>query len=667
MYAQVFLVNGFNQPLWYTIPVSLQSKIKIGSLVSVPLRQRKEVAVVHHIAAMIDNEQHFIIRELEGLVQFPEDAVHGSFLDRVAHTYFVTRFYFYRRIKLFLKQDGRDRIRGARVGLSQEVSLQRLLPVQLTEEQQKVVDYVSPLITTPSYAPVVVHGVTGSGKTEIYKKLIQQAVDEGKSVIMLLPEVTLAMQFERIFQVQLPTVFVSGFHSGSSVKEKRAVWEKLCKGSPMLLIGVHQPVLLPMAHLGLIIVDEEHETGFQEKQHPKINSKYAALTRAFMYNIPIVLGSATPSLQTMHNVQQRGWMLFPLLKRFGGTFPTIKKVIMTQLKDQKRASFWISKELEVAVAACLARKEQAIIFLNRRGYSFFVQCKECGFIVRCQHCSVSLTLHVESEECEVLRCHYCNYQEDFPRQCQSCKAGSHAFLRKGLGTEQVVHIFQKLFPGARIARADLDTTKLKHAWQETVEQFKQGELDILIGTQTITKGYHFKKVTLVGVLWADLNLHFPSYNAAEVTLQQLLQVAGRAGRQSDSSTVIIQVMRDHQIFDYLQEQKYGEFCDLELSMRQESCYPPFVRLAYLEIRHKNEKQVEDDAWDLVEKLNAANEAMLLDVAILGPAHPVVHRVFNQHMRHIVLKSASFDALHKLVNAARAGWQPESQIFIVIDQ
>ena len=238
-----------------------------------------------------------------------------------------------------------------------------------------------------------------------------------------------------------------------------------------------------------------------------------ALWRAKIYGIPIVLGSATPSVNTLFQVEKKGWKLFQITQRFAGKFPEVKKVLLTE-QDRRRKYFWVSKELEQAVAQTLARKEQVIIYINRRGFSFFVQCKLCGFIFQCPHCSVSLTLHMTTrpgqEKKSQLCCHYCEYKLPSPKSCISCKAGSAHLLKKGIGTQQVVEIFQELFSYARIARADLDSTSKKKTWHKTVEQFEQGELDILIGTKSVTKGYHFPQVTLVGILWADLNLHFPA-------------------------------------------------------------------------------------------------------------------------------------------------------------
>jgi len=485
------------------------------------------------------------------------------------------------------------------------------------------------------------HGVTGSGKTECYKRLFIHALNAGKSALLLLPEVTLAIAFESRLKKEMPEMAIYGFHSGKTPKEKAEMWNNLKSGMPMLLIGVHLPILLPIPNLGIIVVDEEHEVGYQEKKHPKINSKEAALMRAQHAQIPIVLGSATPSVSTLYNVKTKKWAFFQLKKRFSGTLPVVKTVFLTEKKGNRR-EFWISKELEAAIRDRLAKKEQTIIFINRRGMSFFVQCKECSFIFVCKQCSVSLTLHDDNR----LVCHYCGEHTVISDVCPGCKVHDQ-FLKKGIGTQKVVAILQKMFPQARIERADLDVTAKKKVWQKTITQMHSGEIDILVGTQTITKGFHFPLVTLVGVLWADLHLHFPVYNAAETALQQLIQVAGRAGRECDQGMVIIQAMADHELFNYLNEVDYLGFYAHEIEMRECLQYPPCARLVEIELKHVNEIIIEKEAAVLVSALCAIVENEKLDVQVLGPSRPSVAKIKNIHSRKIYFKGKDFSVLSRL--------------------
>ncbi len=641
MFIQVKLLNGFPEPLLYQVPSDWPQASLKGALVTVPLRQQKQSGWV--IGEYAEKPAHitFAIKHAIALELLPADAKYLPFINQLAAYYCVDPIHFIKRIRHFLAQKEID---SETIASRPESSHQ--IPM-LTNEQQAVCNFLLPRIGAPAYTPTLLHGVTGSGKTEVYKQLIIETIAQHKTAIFLLPEVTLALQFEKLLRAQLPsTITLCSFHSATTPKEKRILWQQLMEQKPMLIIGVHLPILLPVSNLGIIIIDEEHDTGYQEKKHPKINTKEAAILRAYLHNIPLLLGSATPSISSLHQVKTKGWHLFELKKRFAGAFPEIKTVLLTDKKE--RRSFWISRELEQAIKDRLAKKEQTIIFINRRGYSFFVQCKNCSFIFGCPSCSVSLTLH----EDDSLTCHYCTYQMQLPSTCHSCKQKSDQFIKKGIGTQQAVMILEKLFPQARIARADLDTSLKKKQWQQTVSDFQNGKIDMLVGTQTITKGYHFPKVTLVGILWADLNMNFPVYNAGETTLQKLIQVAGRAGRQSQESLVIMQTMADYPLFSYLNEQRYLEFYNKEIETRQEVLYPPCIRLAEIEMKHSNEQTIDAEADSLTNILLEMIEKEKMSVTLLGPSKPPVHKIKSAHMRKIYLKSHHINELIKLFTSIK---------------
>jgi len=416
------------------------------------------------------------------------------------------------------------------------------------------------------------------------------------------------------------------------------LWRQLIAHNPILIIGVHLPILLPIANLGFIIIDEEHATGYQEKKHPKVNSKEAALLRAKLNGIPIILGSATPSFTTLYNVKTKKWKFFQLQQRFVGTFPQIETVFLTDKKERK--NFWVSNQLERAITQRLEKKEQTIIFLNRRGFSFFVQCKGCSFIFSCNNCSVSLTLH----EKNILTCHYCGFVQQLPASCPTCHAGDKQLLKKGIGTQRVVTILEYLFPEANIARADLDTTMKKKRWQEIMHDFSAGKIDILVGTQTITKGLHFPRVTLVGILWADLHLHFPMFNATETAVQQLIQVAGRAGRNHENSLVILQAMMDYPAFSYLNERDYLKFYQHAMQTRKTLGYPPYKRLVEIELKCADELIVGREAVHIVRRLQLIGEKKKLPVQVLGPAKPPVSKIKNIYMRKLYMKGSNINDL-----------------------
>lgn len=663
MFVKVRLLNGFRKELTYKVPENLYSKNLLNKIVRVPIRNKHLSAIVTQEFENLNQKENFEIRELIGFEIFPKDNFYEIFTESLSQYYQINKLFFLKRIKGFLNEKSElntdtipeNNIKQEKTKIKNPEKIETYTEtcnkkeVKLTLEQETVVNYLERKILNLEYAPTLLHGVTGSGKTEIYKKLIIKSIETGKSVLLLLPEVTLAIQFEKIMRDQLPeNISIHSFHSGTSIKNKKTTWELLLKNAPVLIIGVHIPVILPIPNLGLIIVDEEHESGYQEKKHPKINSKDAAIMRANLNKIPILLGSATPSISSLHNVKTKNWKFFQLKNRFSGNFPEIKTVF---LSDKKlRRNFWISQELEDAIRDRLAKKEQIIIFLNRRGYSFFVQCKDCAHIFSCPNCSVSLTLHSnktnklenktiqannsESKN-EILTCHYCNYAIEYPTKCPKCSKTE--FLKKGIGTQQVVTILEKLFPFASIARADMDTSTKKKLWQETMQNFESGKINILVGTQTISKGFHFPRVTLVGILWADLNLHFPIYNSSETTLQQLIQVAGRAGRNSQESLVIVQAMGQNKIFDFLNEIDYLNFYTHEADKRDLLGYPPYKRLIEIELKNTNEIILDKEANSIAIKLINLCKSKNFMSDILGPSEPPVAKIKNIYTRKIYVK------------------------------
>ncbi len=653
MYVQVSLLNGFSQSLWYSVPKEYWEDIFIGTLVQVPLQKRVEHAIVLQIQRERPCGAFFIIKEILAVDKIPADPNYYAFISQIASSYHYSAAQLLKRVRMFLNQTHEKVLQKEDEAL---ISKQQSF---LTDEQQKVVAFVSPAIKKGLYQPIVLHGITGSGKTYVYKELIMQALQEQKTVLLLLPEVRLAMHFQQQLAHLLPAgTPLFGFHSASAVSEKKEVWNALRAAQVCVIIGVHLPVMLPINNLGLILIDEEHDPSYQEKQLPRIHTREVALIRARFYGIPIVLGSATPSLLTLYRTRAHKWPFFQLTKRFSGALPVIKTVFLT--KNKERPFFWITHELKREIQARLLRKEQTIIFLNRRGYSFFVQCSVCSLIFSCKHCSVSLTLHENNS----LMCHYCGYAQKVPFECSECKANSDLFLKKGVGTQQAVSMLKELFPKAIIARADMDSSARKKEWQKTVSDFKKGKIDILVGTQTIAKGFHFPRVTLIGILWADVNLHFPVYHAAEVALQQLIQVAGRAGRESIESTVIVQTCSDHPIFSHISEIDYLAFYKTEIASRKMLGYPPIGYLFEVSVSHAKEVVVKAEAelFALLLK-NIASAIVHEKVQILGPSCPPVYKIKSRYTWNIYVKGMSFEVLSILyqeVLKARS-WKTSIQV------
>lgn len=629
MFARVKLLNGFSKELTYTIPTALEQNIQRGSIVKVPLQNRVEQACVVAIEKMATGS--FAIRDIISCEQFPPDTNYHDFCQIIAQYYALEPITLYQRLRSCLFSSERDTL------LPKEKISQH--SVQLTAEQESIVTDFLPHLEKTEFFPSLLHGVTGSGKTEVYKKLLAHTIALKKTALFLAPEIMLAHHFAMLFRASLINVPVYTFHSATPRGEKRALWQALIAGTPIVIIGVHLPILLPIKNIGLIIVDEEHDAGYQEKKHPRLNSKEMALMRAHFYRIPIMLGSATPSVATCAAAQKNNWLVYRLRERFSGAFPQISVVNLTA--NARKKTFWISHRLEREIRECLARKKQALIFLNRRGYSFFVQCHSCGAVPQCNACSVSLTLH----ENDILKCHYCGFSRTVSA-CSNC--ASHDFAKKGIGTQQLVAQLQTLFPEARIARVDGDIARKPQEWESLCRAVTQEEIDILVGTQLITKGHHFPGVTLVGIIWADANVHFPRYNAAEVSLQQILQVAGRAGRAHTHSHVVVQTLSEHPIFSFLSEELYEQFCTQEIEIRRKTGYPPAVRCAQIEIRHAVQEIAEHDAHRIAHILREQENC-----TVLGPVPPIIEKIHNIFTQQIFLKSPSAMALSTLFTKLKA--------------
>lgn len=640
----VKLLKGWNEKLWYVVPQHLEKMISPGTLLQVPLRTIFYPALVLHCTDVKPDLAGKEIKELSCVYSVPNDPFFQNFIKQIHRLYFLPSHHLHQRLCHFLLSKPLE--------IESNISEQKCSPVNhseitLTPIQQEIFNQIAPKILIPKYAPHLLQGVTGSGKTYIYIMLLRATLAAHKTVIFLVPEVGLALTFLRIFKEYIPLEQLFGFHSASNIKEKKELWNALCHGKPIVFVGVHLPIITPVANLGLLIIDEEHESGYQEKKHPRLQTKEIALLRAKKYNIPILLGSATPSINTLFLAEKEAWPHFKLTERFNNAaLPKIEKISL--LQREKRAFFWITNRLKELIKDRLAKKEQTILFINRRGYSFFAQCRECGVIFQCKNCSVSLTVHHEIDEEKKLTCHYCNFSKPLPNHCLECNAPAKSLYTKGIGTQKLIEVLHTLFPEAKIARADLDTTKKKKLWQQTVTEMYEGKVDILVGTQSITKGYHFPGVTLVGIIWADLHLHIPTFNAAEKTIQQLLQVAGRAGRSTKESLVAVQYMQDAELFNLLNEENYQHFYEQEKKMRQEAEYPPFCRFASLEFSHVDEEILEKESNFALHFLEELNEKQPKKIKILGPTKPLVYKIKNREMRQIFFKADDFTLIYQLL-------------------
>lgn len=514
-----------------------------------------------------------------------------------------------------------------RLNTTGEYYPERIQP--LSPAQQAAEDSISRQFNEKNV--VLLHGVTSSGKTEIYIHLIKKAIDEGKQVLYLLPEIALTVQMTR----RLQNVFGSRlgiYHSKYSDAERVEIWKKQLSSEPYdVILGARSAVFLPFTRLGFVIVDEEHETSFkQQDPAPRYHARSTAIMLARMYEgAKVLLGTATPSMESYHNACTGKYGYVQLTSRYKDVaMPEIRVVDTKDLYHRKMMRGAFSPDLLEAMRTALRNKKQVLLFQNRRGFAPMVECKVCGWVPKCKNCDVSLTYH---RSMNLLTCHYCGYTYPVPKQCPNCE--STELLGRGYGTEKIEDRVRELFPEARIARMDLDTTRSAGAYGRIIDDFSCGRTDILIGTQMITKGLDFSGVTVVGILNADTMLNYPDFRAYEQAFQMLSQVSGRAGRRDERGLVILQTKSAD--LPVIQQVVVGDFQTFARDLLEERSmfrYPPFYHLVYVYLRHRNEQLVDSAAIEMASRLRQA-----FADRVLGPDKPAVARVKTESIRKIVIK------------------------------
>lgn len=500
--------------------------------------------------------------------------------------------------------------------------------IKLTEEQDKAFEQISHSLLENDAA--LLHGVTGSGKTEIYIELIEKHIANGKQVLYMLPEIALTAQIIQRLQKHFGEK-VGLYHSKISENERVEVWNKLLSSNPYdVIIGARSSLFLPFNSLGLVIMDEEHEHTF--KQHdpaPRYHARDAAAYLCKQANAKLLLGSATPSIEAHYNGIRGKIGLVKLTGRYGGI--QLPHIELCDLNAERKAESMkgpFSSQLLQRISETLSRNQQVIIFQNRRGYSSFIQCNKCGWVPDCVNCDISLTYHKYSQD---VRCHYCGHATHAPQICPKCK--STHLKTKGFGTEQIEEELAMHFPQSVVARMDLDTTRGKNSYQRIISDFEDQRVQILVGTQMVTKGLDFDHVGLVGVLNADALLNYPDFRAYERAYQLMAQVSGRAGRKGRRGLVVIQTSDlQHFIIEKVVQNDYEGMYEAELSQRKTFRYPPFIRMIKITIKHRDRDKVDDAAQALADALEPIPDKLLL-----GPEYPLVQRVRNKYNKHIILK------------------------------
>ncbi|WP_051569126.1 primosomal protein N' [Alkaliphilus transvaalensis] len=509
-----------------------------------------------------------------------------------------------------------------------------------SEEQQLVMDKIIKTIHEEEPKTFLIHGVTGSGKTEIYLRLMEEVIARGKQGIVLVPEISLTPQTVERFKGRFGEG-IALLHSSLSEGERYDEWRRIAKGEVNIVIGARSAVFAPLKHLGMIIIDEEHENTYKSEQNPKYHAHEIAAYRSGNEGAIVVLGSATPSLESYYKAETGEIELMTLTKR-----PLQSKLPIVEIVDMKKEleegnQGILSRRLMTLINENLQRKKQTILFLNRRGFSTFVSCKGCGHVIKCKHCDISMTLHMPQNH---LKCHYCGEKSLSPSCCPEC--GSETIKFMGAGTQKLEKMIADLFPTASIARLDMDSTSQKGSHQKILGSFRNGEIDILIGTQMISKGLDFPNVTLVGIISVDSTLNLPDFRGAEKTFQLVTQVAGRAGRGMEEGLVILQTFDPHHYsIQTASKHNYLDFYQEELMIRREFEYPPFSNLITINFSGSNEKEVSSYA----EKMAAMMKYVLkgkgcskINDVLLGPNESIITRINQKYRFQIILKDQEIE-------------------------
>ena len=605
-----------------------QKKVKTQSWYKVDLAQLEGVEISARAKKKLELRDY--------LLSHPESASLASLLESYSREQ-VNFFVEQGAVTIFQKEVQRSAAYFEGIEASQ--------PLELNPEQRQARDAVVSAVGSHQ-PPFLLQGITGSGKTEVYLQIIQGALDKGKTAILLVPEISLTPQMTERFIARFGEK-VAILHSGLSNGEKYDEWRKVERGDAQVVVGARSAIFAPLKNLGVMIIDEEHEATYKQDSNPRYHAREVAILRARYNQAALVLGSATPSLESRARAGKGVYQHLCLTQRANplATIPEVQVIDFRDYIGQNETSNFTPPLLE-AIQDRLAKKEQVVLMLNRRGYSSFVMCRECGTVDTCPNCDISLTLHMDTK---TMNCHYCGFSKEIPHVCPNCQ--SHSIRYYGTGTQKAYDELAELFPDARILRMDVDTTRKKGSHQALLDQFGKGEVDILLGTQMIAKGLDFPNVTLVGVLNADTALNLPDFRSSERTFQLLTQVAGRAGRAEKAGQVLIQSYNpNHYAIRFAKDQDYEGFYAYEMGIRRQLGYPPYYFTIGITLSHKKEEEVLRRAYEVMEILRSG----LSDASIiLGPTPKPIARTHNLYHYQILIKYRLEDELASTLNRVLA--------------
>ena len=533
--------------------------------------------------------------------------------------------------------------------------------LELNAEQKNAVEQIITAGQQQKDQVFLLEGITGSGKTEVYLQAIADVLSENKTAIMLVPEIALTPQMVERFKGRFGES-VAVLHSGLSQGEKYDEWRKIEREEAQVVVGARSAIFAPLKNIGLIIIDEEHESSYKQDETPRYHARDLAIWRSKYHHCPIVLGSATPSLESRARAQKGVYQLLQLNHRAkaAAQLPAIEIVDMREEFQNHRTSTF-SANLQEKIQNRLDKKEQTVLLLNRRGYSSFVMCRDCGFVLPCPNCDISLTLHMDTRS---MRCHYCGHEEPIPNRCPNC--GGNKIRYYGTGTQKVEEELRELYPQARILRMDVDTTRRKGAHEQILQKFGAKEADILLGTQMIAKGLDFPEVTLVGVLNADTSLNLPDFRSSEHTFQLLTQVSGRAGRAEKAGEVVIQTFNpQHYAIELAKKQNYEQFYQQEMHVRHRGGYPPYYFTVKITASHPEEQVAAKKIFQIANQLK---EVLSPQSLLLGPTPSMILRVKNRYYYQLIIKYKHEPNLPHVLDEILNGSQKEQRqgLFVAID-
>jgi primosomal protein N' (replication factor Y) len=537
----------------------------------------------------------------------------------------------------------------------------REAPLSLNADQQQALDAILGSLRNRTHQTILIHGVTGSGKTEVYIRAIDEVIQYGRQAIVLVPEISLTPQTRQRFRARFSQVAV--LHSHLSDAERHWHWQQIAEGKVQVIVGARSAIFAPTPQLGLIVIDEEHDASFKQGEQPRYHAREVALQRARAEQVPLVLGTATPALESWHRAARGEYRLIDMPQRVENRpLPAVATIDLRVEMQNRQSRGAISRSLQRAMQEALAAGGQVILLLNRRGYSTHIQCPACGYVAKCPHCDLSLTHHRQSEK---IVCHYCDHEEQAPVRCPDCKFDGIRYA--GLGTERLESEVKARFHEHAVLRMDSDTMQKPGSHEEALGRFRRGEVQILLGTQMIAKGLDFPNVTLVGVINADTTLHFADLRAAERTFQLVTQVAGRTGRGDKGGRVLVQTYSpEHYAIQAAIDHDYARFAAAELPSRQEHLYPPFASLIRFIVRSETDSAAEQFAEAAATGLQTALEKTAIEHRLLGPAPCPIPKLRGMFRYHILLSSPAGDALREAVRTALAGLAEIDGVQWVVD-